>query len=173
MAFNFEKEVSQAHMEAAGWNMSDYQQHNPFESYVFYVCDYRTGQIKLYSVNKDDFHKAGAHAFANPAVLATAVTVMVHQDHQSPLDTAGLSRLVEALTGYFKSTQTYRAWTKGASSTTRLHALLNIYPQRNGEALLRPVAMTFDEVVLNEEYVHQTSQQLMMMDRQNNPGWFA
>lgn len=172
MAFNFEKEVSLAHMEAAGWNISDYRQHNPFESYVFYVCDYRTGQIKLYCVNKDGFHKANSHVFARPEVLATAVTVMVHEDHQSPFDTAGLSKLAEALTGYFKSTQTYRVWTDKATGETRLHALLNIYPQRNGEALLRPMAMKFDEVVLNQEFVHQTSQRLMMMDQQNNPDWF-
>ncbi|MDF5356368.1 hypothetical protein P3685_25010, partial [Vibrio parahaemolyticus] len=49
MEFDYDKSVSNAHLEAAGWGMDAFNHSNPFESHVIYVRDYRNDHIRLFT----------------------------------------------------------------------------------------------------------------------------
>ncbi|HDX8014172.1 TPA: hypothetical protein RPP61_003974 [Escherichia coli] len=52
MEFDYDKSVSNAHLEAAGWGMDAFNHSNPFESHVIYVRDYRNDHIRLFTYRK-------------------------------------------------------------------------------------------------------------------------
>lgn len=55
MEFDYDKSVSNAHLEAAGWGMDAFNHSNPFESHVIYVRDYRNDHIRLFTIKQADF----------------------------------------------------------------------------------------------------------------------
>ena len=55
MELNYDKEVSDAHLAAAGWGMDAFNHSNPFESHVIYVRDYRSDNTRLFTIRQDEF----------------------------------------------------------------------------------------------------------------------
>lgn len=174
MELDFDKEVAQAHMNAAGWKMDDSTRcDNPFNCHIFYICDYWHGKSQVISVDKDRFYQSNTHVKLSSQALSIVVLGMIEQEQHAPLNSSDMGAFVEALTGYIKSTQTYRLWTEQASGDARLHAVLNIYPRSTGGGILRPTTIGSEKLVADADDVMAFSRHVREIDGKRHPDWFA
>lgn len=165
----FDRLVSAAHLRASGWSLDSYHQSNPFESHFFYVNDFRTGHVQLFSVKKRTFHEWRKPLPFREICHAIAVLMLRVQAGEVTRDE--LDALCGCLTGYFKETQVYRVWLKEALPDQRLHALLHIYGGPQG-ALLRPAITNTEQPILPVEGLLAFSNRVLALDRQHHPEWF-
>lgn len=145
MEFDYDKSVSNAHIEAAGWGMDAFNHSNPFESHVIYVRDYRNDHIRLFTIKQADFD---------------IIKLPLHLTSDT---------LAPALVGYAKTTETYRSWRRVSGAAERLHMVINIYA---GSGLLRPFIARVLKTVLTSQEVLAFSSQVKGMDVSNHPEWF-
>ena len=85
MELNYDKEVSDAHLAAAGWGMDAFNHSNPFESHVIYVRDYRSDNTRLFTIRQDEFDviRVPAH---QPIEVMTSVIARLGGLRQSNSD---------------------------------------------------------------------------------------
>lgn len=172
MKLNYDKEVSDAHLAAAGWDLGAFYHSNPFESHIFYVHDYRHGHTRLFTIKQDEFDAMRQSANHPIEMMVGYIAHTMAQFAQGQHDIAGDAALTHALVGYTKSTKTYRQWRLIAGGQGRLHMLINIYPERGNEGLLRPFIMNTPNTVLTSEEVLHNSEKVREIDRLNHPEWF-
>lgn len=77
MEFDYDKSVSNAHLEAAGWGMDAFNHSNPFESHVIYVRDYRNDHIRLFTIKQADFDTIKLPLHLTSDMLASVIAEFV------------------------------------------------------------------------------------------------
>ncbi|BBG91552.1 MULTISPECIES: hypothetical protein [Gammaproteobacteria] len=172
MELNYDKEVSDAHLAAAGWGMDAFNHSNPFESHVIYVRDYRSDNTRLFTIRQDEFDVIRVPAHQPIEVMTSVIAASMIKLARGTLKINENSGLAHALVGYAKATQTYRQWRLVAGAKERLHLILNIYPTRGDDGLLRPIILRTPETVLSTTEVLMTAAQIRDVDRVNHPEWF-
>ncbi|MBZ3672417.1 hypothetical protein JT305_10055 [Salmonella enterica subsp. enterica serovar Senftenberg] len=168
MEFDYDKSVSNAHLEAAGWGMDAFNHSNPFESHVIYVRDYRNDHIRLFTIKKADFDTIKLPLHLTSDMLASVIAEFVSKAAKG-VEYEESDTLAPALVGYAKSTETYRSWRRVSGTTERLHMVINIYA---GSGLLRPFIARAPETVLTTQELLVFSSQVKNMDVSNHPEWF-
>jgi hypothetical protein len=166
--------ISNAHLNAAGWSLQEYQAGTPIESHMFYVKDCRTGLLWLCGVAPD----AVEDAMRQPRDFSTEDLVGVIAEtvrRMSPQEGnhGTMSALPDMLCHYLSRTQTYMLWRQQFPPGARMHALLLIYGGSGDWVNLRPVIMHPRPGVVPREEVEQACDQVAAMDRQNHPEWFS
>ncbi|EOV0986130.1 hypothetical protein ACW6AV_003622 [Edwardsiella piscicida] len=165
--FNYDKSVSNAHLETAGWEMDAFNHSNPFESHVIYVRDYRNNLIRLFTINQADFEAMKQPRELSSEMWASLVAEYVLRAAKGTLKFKDSKSLAPALIGYTKSTETYRRWRRVSEVSERLHMIINIYTT----GMLRPFIMRSTSTVLTTEEVVTASSQVKSMDATNHPDW--
>ena len=169
MEFDYDKSVSNAHLEAAGWGINAFNHSSPFESHVVYVRDYRNDHIRLFTINQRDFDTINIPLDITSDMQASVIAKLVFTAARRELNTKESNTLALALVGYAKSTETYRSWRRVSGTTERLHMVINIYA---GSGLLRPFIARAPETVLTTQELLVFSSQVKNMDVSNHPEWF-
>ena len=170
MEFDYDKSVSNAHLEAAGWGIDAFNHSNPFESHVIYVRDYRNEHIRLFTIKQADFDTIKLPLHLTSYMLASVIAEFVSKAAKGKLNAKESNTLAPALVGYAKSTETYQRWRRVSGATERLHMVINIYA---GSGLLRPfIARASETVVLTTQELLVFSSQVKGMDVSNHPEWF-
>lgn len=169
MEFDYDKSVSNAHLEAAGWGMDAFNHSNPFESHVIYVRDYRNDHIRLFTIKQTDFDTIKLPLHLTSDMLASVIAEFVSKAAKGKLNAKESDTLAPALVGYAKSTETYRSWRRVSGAAERLHMVINIYA---GSGLLRPFIARAPKTVLTSQEVLAFSSQVKGMDVSNHPEWF-
>lgn len=172
MELDYDKTVSDAHLAAAGWGMDAFNHSNPFESHVIYVRDYRSDNTRLFTIRQNEFDVIRAPANQPIEVMTSVIAASMIQLARGTLKINESSGLAHALVGYAKATQTYRQWRLVAGAQERLHLILNIYPTRGDDGLLRPMILRTPETVLSTTEVLKVSMDIREMDKGNHPEWF-
>ncbi|EHQ7937243.1 MULTISPECIES: hypothetical protein [Gammaproteobacteria] len=169
MELDYDKLVSNAHLEAAGWGMDAFNHSNPFESHVIYVRDYRNDHIRLFTIKQADFDTIKQPLHLTSDMLASVIAEFISKAAKGTLNTKESNTLAPALVGYAKSTETYRSWRRVSGVGERLHMVINIYA---GSGLLRPFIARAQETVLTTQEVLVFSSQVKDLDISNHPEWF-
>lgn len=169
MEFNYDKSVSSAHLEAAGWGMDAFNHSNPFDSHVIYVRDYGNDHIRLFTIKQGDFDTIKLPLHLTSDMLASVIAEFVSKAAKGKLNTKESDTLAPTLVCYAKSTEAYRRWRLVSEETERLHMIINIYA---GSGLLRPFIARAPETVLTIQEVQAFSSQVKNMDVSNHPEWF-
>lgn len=170
MTDEFDRLVSAAHLSASGWSLDSHHQSNPFESYFFYVRDFRTDHVQLFSVKQTTFH--ALRESPSFREICRGIAALMLRAHADKLTRKELDALCGCLIGYIKETQVYRAWLQEALPDQRLHALLHIYGAPR-DVLLRPVIAKAEQPILPVDEVQALSERVLALDRQHHPEWFA
>ncbi|HGW1490602.1 TPA: hypothetical protein ACNPUU_002820 [Escherichia coli] len=160
MEFDYDKSVSSAHLEAAGWGINAFNHSSPFESHVFYVRDYRNDHIRLFTVNQADFDTIKLPLDLTSDMQASVIAELASTAAKRELNAEESNFMALALVGYTKSTETYRSWRRVSGATERLHMVINIYA---GSGLLRPFIARAPETVLTTQEVLVFSSQVKNM----------
>lgn len=168
MKFDYDKSVSNAHLEAAGWDMDAFNHSSPFESHVIYVRDYRSDHTRLFTIKQSDFDSVKL-PLLTPEMLASVVAEFVSKAAKGKMNIKESANLASALVGYAKSTETYRSWRSVSGATERLHMIINIYAD---SGLLRPFIYRAPQTVLTTQEVLAFSSQVKNIDAANHPEWF-
>ncbi|EPZ2110137.1 hypothetical protein ACXLIJ_004757, partial [Salmonella enterica subsp. enterica serovar Dublin] len=87
MEFDYDKSVSNAHLEAAGWGMDAFNHSNPFESHVIYVRDYRNDHIRLFTIKQADFDTIKLPLHLTSDMLASVIAEFVSKAAKGKLNT--------------------------------------------------------------------------------------
>lgn len=164
--FDFDKSVSEAHYAAAEWDMDAHHHGNPFNYHNIYIHDFRSGHIRVFTVTREDFTQTHAPEKLDATMLAGLIVHLIDQIVEGKLSASEDGAVGPALVGYIKKTQTYRTWCNNADANTRLHAILNIYPEDNG-GKVRPFIVKSDETVLSAKEMIDLSNQVASSDRTN------
>jgi len=170
-SFNFDKEVAGQHLRAAGWDLNNFNHSNPFNSNAFYVSDFRFNAINLLTIDVNDFNSVEPPKGVPVGALATCISELLikYYAEESGLDIA--NQLAPILISYIKKTETFAVWRSTAKPSERLHVLLNIYPVKSGECLVRPCIVKSEASYLQVDDVKKNSHYLRERDKQNNPSW--
>lgn len=164
--FDFDQEVSKAHLAAAGWKLGEYVSSNPGHCHVFYVRDFRTGHLQLFTILRDVFEQTRVPFSA--AELSSTLADLVYRLAVGGLTPEDNQVLPTVLAGYVKGTQSYRIWNAAASGTDRLHAVINLYPGGN----VRPFVARAQGTVVPVEKILADTDTVRAMDLANHPEWF-
>lgn len=170
---DFDKEVSKAHLEAAGWELNGFNSYNPFECQFVYVHDVDHQRIQLLSMHQSDFSNAFVPAEVPIGVMAHKLARVFLAAHagQSQIESDPL--FLPVLMAYIKSSRSYAVWRE--QSRARLHFFLNIYNLSRGvdAAYVRPFAAGSNDIIMQSKDVKAFSKHVLDSDRVNNPMWFA
>lgn len=79
MELDYDKLVSNAHLEAAGWGMDAFNHSNPFESHVIYVRDYRNDHIRLFTIKQADFDTIKQPLHLTSDMLASVIAEFTYR----------------------------------------------------------------------------------------------
>ncbi len=163
---DFDRTVSEAHLAAAGWQLGDYVTASPFQCHIFYIRDFRTGLLQLFTIMREGFEQTRTPFSAtqlsgelSKLMLKLATGVLTSQEREI---------LPSVLAGYFKATETYRLWNSKVGGDERLHAALNLYPG----GFVRPFALRPDGVVTSAAKVLKDTEVVRAMDLARHPEWF-
>jgi AcrR family transcriptional regulator len=167
-AFDFDQSVSKAHMEAAGWDLNEFEHSNPFQCHMLYVRDFRTDHSELFSVTMADFDKIRLNIPAGE--LSCLVAEAIKQRQEGPLSAEMRDTFLPALVGYIKNTRTYRQWRDEAKAQERLHMVINVYPENGG--IVRPFAIREKGTVAAAAQVVELTSHVREIDLRNHPEWF-
>lgn len=168
--FNFDKDVSTAHFEAAGWNIDSYNHSNPFNCHLIYVRDYRTGHVQVLSMSMDDFDSLKPKMSASE--LSGFVGELMLRTYKKTITQKELSIVLSTVGGYIKDTLTYKQWAAGKRYGERFHGFINIYGHIKGQATVRPFIIKDEDTVLSVDMVMESCDHIMLMDKKNHPEWF-
>lgn len=166
--FDFDSEVTKAHLEAAGWQIGEFLHGNPFLCHVFYVCDYRTNHVELFSITMEDFD---ALKPMEPGELSALLLRLIKRHQRGRLTKKEGRALLPTLATYFKGTQVYRRWRDEATTNQRLHAVVNLYPGEGG--WVRPFIAGKSATVISADSIQELSDGVRRMDLERHPEWFA
>lgn len=164
--FDFDQEVSKAHLAAAGWKLNDFISSNPTLCHMFYVRDFRTGHIQLFTITRDAFEQLRVPFSA--AELSSSLADLMHRLAGGCLTPEESKVLPGVLAGYVKGTQSYRIWNSTAGGDDRLHAVVNVYPGGTVRPFIEPPVST----VLPAEKILADTDAVRAMDLANHPEWF-
>lgn len=169
----FEKIVSQAHLNASGWDLDSFLHSSPFDCHYFYVHDIDSKDVRLFSIKRSDFNAAPVPVNVPMPALAFFVAESLEKLRQGKLNPIEDSAFLPKLISYAKGTQSYASWRK--QGKLRLHFILNVYRSLQGpeKALLRPLVANSDEVVLPAADMMSLSKQVIGMDKVKHPEWFV
>lgn len=172
MSKMIDKQISAANLNAFGWQLGDYIHSTPFTSHVFYLRDLRDNQLHLLTVGQQEFNSARTNVDMPIGAHVEAIAQLIKKSGKKALSKKNAGALSFALVNYIKSTGAYRQWLTLAPSGERMHAIMNIYSQKNGLVRLRPFIVRHDELMLTPNDVMQSTEQIFTMDKARNPDWF-
>lgn len=169
-------EISKAHLKANGWNLDHFHSGNAFDANVFYLVDYRTGDVRIITVNTQHAERLKGQGIGieELAFLISEQSLVLHDACKGGSASISESEnlLAIALWLYIIETQSYALWKAQAESGQRLHALINLYGTREN-GWVRPLPINYTGTVLPADVLHRTSLDLMEQDRKRHPEWFA
>lgn len=165
---NVDKEISKAQLGAAGWNMDSCLQMTPGDADIIYLVDGDTGKAHLFGVPKDVIEKLyyEPSKFTKEELVGTACSMM-----QMEMDVQ-VNSMGTLLADYVSQTECYRLWRIRSALNARMHALVMVYGGLPNSRL-RPAILRSDALVMPAEEVEAASKELLQIDRQNHPEWFA
>lgn len=133
------KTFSKADANAAGWKLDLLKNSDPFACHMFYFMDYRTGHERVIGVPMESFNNA--KPIAEPAIASAVLCELLLVTASGAADAQIEAKLAHAAVHYAKATRSYDIWTRGQPKSTRLHCLLNVYPDKQNprSATVRPV----------------------------------
>lgn len=164
--YDFDIEVSKAHLESAGWSLDNFFHSNPFNCHFVYVRDYRSNHVELFTINRADFETIDTPYQAVELAGALAQTMRQRLGRKCLGNEAQL--LTSILSSYLKQTKTFRIWKNQVGADARLHALINIY----STDVVRPFIARVLDTVLSVEEVLSSTDGVREMDMANHPEWF-
>lgn len=168
-AFDYDRDVSEAHLAASGWDIGAFHHSNPFECHAIYVCDYRSGRVDLFSATFSDVEKT--HVASSPDNLSGMVARLMQRHQRNRLSKRGIRAFLPVLLGYIKTTRTYAQWRQQADQNERMHFVLNIYPHgRTGT--VRPFVLRETRTVVDVSTLIGSSEAVRKADHANHPEWF-
>ncbi|HEC8324798.1 TPA: hypothetical protein RG501_RS13195 [Providencia rettgeri] len=173
MSNSIDKDIAAANLNAFGWKLGNHIHSTPFNSHVFYLRDFRDGQIHLLTVGQQDFNSARTNLDMPIGSHVEAIAQLIKKSGKKALSQKNAGALSFALVNYIKSTGAYRQWATLASPDERMHAVMNLYSQKNGLVRLRPFIVRHDELMLTPNDVMQSTEQIFVMDKARNPDWFS
>lgn len=164
---DIDRAISQAHLEAAGWELEKFVASNPFECHFFYVRDFRTDHIQVFTVKMASLEKLEP-AFAVEELAGTIAYGLKKLGNRklSAREKDGLPAVVAA---YFRSTVTYRMWRAQVGAGQRLHGVINIYVGGH----VRPFIPDCREPVFSVKDFLLATDQVKRMDQEKHPEWFG
>ena len=169
-SFDFDQEVSRAHLDAAGWDVDVFKHSNPFLCHVIYIRDYRTDHVALFSITMKDFEALSPPA--PPGELSALLARLLKRYQKGRLSPREERGFLPVLAGYVKGTQTYRFWRDEAARDARLHAVINVYPD-GSQARLRPFALRESGTVVPAGRLMDAADEVREMDLRHHPEWFS
>lgn len=169
--FDFDKEVATAHFENAGWGLDQFNHSNPFECHLFYIRDYRTGHVQVFTIRKD--HLEELIPKDTSLALGGVLGELMMRIHQRTATEKELWMLMPVLGGYFKGTQTFQQWKRLRQPGERAHVLINIYGGDNPVTGVRPFMVRVDGTVLDASVFMEQTDRVKQMDQANHPEWFG
>ncbi|ENY6785225.1 hypothetical protein ACF1CY_002689 [Providencia rettgeri] len=167
-----DKQISAANLNAFGWQLGDHIHSIPFTSHVFYLRDYRDDQVHLVTIGQRDFDSARTNLDVPIGAHVEAIAQLIKKSRKKALSQKHAGALSFALVNYIKNTGAYRQWLTLISPGERMHAVMNIYSQKNGLVRLRPFIVRHDELMMTPNDVMQSTEQIFVMDKARNPEWF-
>ncbi len=167
--FDFDKDVSSAHFASAGWSVDQFNHSNPFDCHLFYIRDYRTGHIQVFTIRTS--HLEEMKPEADPLTLGSALGELMLKVYDKTATNKEQEVLGVVLGGYIKGTQTFQQWESVRAHHERFHAFINIYGSRQA-ASVRPFMARAPEPVLSVDTVLEKTDQVKHMDESNHPEWF-
>ncbi|RYA67137.1 hypothetical protein DD595_26525, partial [Enterobacter cloacae complex sp. 4DZ3-17B2] len=87
MELDYDKSVSNAHLETAGWGMDAFNHSNPVESHGIYVRDYRSDHIRLITMKQADFDTITMPLHLTSDMLASVIAEFVSKAAKGKLNT--------------------------------------------------------------------------------------
>lgn len=169
MNTNFDRDISKAHLEAAGWSLGDYIEANPFDTHVIYIHDFRCDRIKLITVKREHFE--GQRSTAAPADMALVLGSLVERSFEGSSTEPETPGLGAAIVAYLRSTRTFLLWRRDATLNERMHAVLNIYPG-GGSPWVRPFILRCENTLVDARELENTTRGVAASDKARHPDWF-
>lgn len=169
--FNFDEEVATAHFKNAGWGLDQFNHSNPFDCHLFYIRDYRTGHVQVFTIRKD--HLEDLVPEDSALALGGVLGELMLRIYKRTATEKELWMLLPVLGGYIKGTQTFKQWKEVRKPGERVHILINIYGGDDGLTGVRPFIARTDETVLSVDTTLDLSDRTKAMDLQNHPEWFG
>lgn len=167
--FDFDRDVAKAHLDSAGWSVEQFNHSNPFDCHLFYIRDYRTGHVQVFSIRTS--HLQGIEPEADPLALSSALGELMLKIHGNTVTDKEQEILGVVLGGYIKRTQTFQQWKRVRTPQERLHAVINIYGSKKA-ASVRPFIIRVSLPILDVDTVLKQTDQVRRMDESNHPEWF-
>lgn len=167
--FDYDREVTRAHLDAAGWDLDAFNDVNPFQCHVVYVRDFSSDYVALFSIKMQDFQALDLPETSGE--LSPLVAHLLKRHQQGRLTGQENMALVPALAGYIKGTRSYQMWREqvGDSTTERLHVVISVYPERGG--MLRPFMLREPGTVVPAEVLLQMTEEAREQDLRRHPEW--
>lgn len=161
------KTFSQADANVAGWKLDMLKNSDPFACHMFYFMDYRTGHERVIGVPRESFNNA--KPIAEPAIAAAVLCELLLVIASGAADAQIEAKLAHASVHYAKATRSYDIWTRGQPRSTRLHCLLNVYPDKQNprSATVRPVMFCDISAIADYEKVVDMSVHAKQLDAQS------
>lgn len=169
MLLELDKKVAAAHMEATGWGINELSHANIFDSHFVYINDFRSNNLKLFSVAGSLLDSTNCE-FAIETTTGALCNLLDHS-FKSGLSADELSALYEAVIKYVQQTKSFRMWKVRASFGERLHAVLNIYPG-SGKPTVRTFVMESKSIIIDAKYILEETLKVARHDGVMNPDWF-
>lgn len=164
--FNFDLEVSSAHLGASGWALETFSHSNPFDCHCFYVRDFKTGHVRIFTVRMEDFESIVPPMSSNEVSVVIAQAIKKYA--KGKITKRDKKVIGPALAIYIKGTAAFKIWSAKHDAGARIHAIINIY----GGNTLRPALMNCEETTLSADELMKYTDQIHSMDRQSHPDWF-
>ncbi|WP_339536095.1 hypothetical protein [Pseudomonas hunanensis] len=169
MNYNFDLDISKAHLEAAGWSLEDHIEGNPFDTHVIYIHDFRCDGVKLITVKRDHFE--GPRSTSGPSEAALFLGTLAKRAFEGAFKGDEHACLAGAIVAYLRTTQTFHLWRRDASPTERMHAVLNIYPG-SGSPWVRPFILRCEGTVIDALELKRMTNGVAASDKARHPDWF-
>jgi hypothetical protein len=164
--FDFNLEVSSAHLDSAGWKMGEHHHSNPFDTHVFYLHDFKTGHMQLFTIPMTHFNDIPSMATSSE-VCGDVAQIM--GKYATGKNTEKDEKMIgPAMALYIKGSLSYQVWKERKGPNNRFHAIINIY---RGDTL-RPALLDYEVAIMPADEVIATSNSIAEGDRQNHPEWF-
>lgn len=168
---DLDREISNAHLGAAGWEMTQFNHSNPFDSVFIYLCDIDRNSYQLFSVPRSDFAEF-QDLDAPITYLAHLIAESLEFAYRSPEHKMSDNTFIFKVMAYVKGTKCYRLWL--AQGVEQLHFVINLYHTQKGveHAMLRPFVANANETVISANSLKEYAQEVLKLDREHMPQWF-
>lgn len=156
--------ITTAHCDATGWQLEEHTQKTPFETHAFYVHDYRSGHIQLFTtpvtLTVQDLKAGPIHEMSR--LLSIAMQSLV----EDPKNSRWVNTAAFAAAAYVFQSKSYQQWGLKHRATDRLHAIINIYPSMSGDPITRPAILNNESptALMDAQVVMSASLEVRRMD---------